>query len=118
MKSLTIYVKPSCIQCTATFRAMDKIGLEYNVIQLVEGSDEMKKVKDWGYLHAPIVDTPYGDHWSGFLPPLIEQLAEDMSLEQTPANVAEITERRAAQLLERQRKERELKQRLRDQRAS
>lgn len=29
--AITIYSKPNCVQCTATYRAMDKAGLSYEL---------------------------------------------------------------------------------------
>ena len=29
MSPITVYTKPSCVQCTATFRALDKAGISY-----------------------------------------------------------------------------------------
>ena len=27
--TITVYTKPACVQCHATYKALDKIGLEY-----------------------------------------------------------------------------------------
>ena len=32
--AIKVYSKPSCVQCTATYRALDKHGLEYEVVDL------------------------------------------------------------------------------------
>ncbi len=32
--SLIVYSKPSCVQCTATYRALDAKGIEYTVVDL------------------------------------------------------------------------------------
>ena len=34
--AITVYTKPSCVQCTATYRALDSKGIEYNVLDLSE----------------------------------------------------------------------------------
>jgi glutaredoxin-like protein NrdH len=47
--AITVYSKPACVQCTATYRAL-------------------------GYLQAPVVVTD-DDHWSGFRPDKIATLA-------------------------------------------
>ncbi|HAZ98328.1 MAG TPA: NrdH-redoxin, partial [Halomonas sp.] len=31
---IQIYSKPACVQCTATYRALDKQGLDYTVIDI------------------------------------------------------------------------------------
>jgi glutaredoxin-like protein NrdH len=47
--AITVYTKPSCVQCTATYRALDNKGIEYD------------------------------DHWSGFRPDKIAGLAARVS---------------------------------------
>ena len=32
--AVTVYTKPSCVQCNATYRALDKAGIEYNKIDI------------------------------------------------------------------------------------
>jgi glutaredoxin len=31
---VTVYSKPNCVQCTGTYRAMDKLGVQYDVIDI------------------------------------------------------------------------------------
>ena len=33
-ESLTVYTKPGCVQCTATYRALDEKGIPYDVVDL------------------------------------------------------------------------------------
>ena len=70
----TVYTKPSCGQCTATYRALDSQGIEYDVIDLSEDPTALEAVKELGYLQAPVVVTD-DEHWSGFRPDKISQLA-------------------------------------------
>ena len=35
-KSITLFTKPSCVQCTATYRALDAKGIDYDVVDLSE----------------------------------------------------------------------------------
>ncbi|MFZ4893919.1 glutaredoxin-like protein NrdH [Plantibacter sp. Mn2098] len=72
--AITVYTKPSCVQCTATYRALDKKGIEYNVLDLSVDEGALEQVKALGYLQAPVVITEE-DHWSGFRPDKIEELA-------------------------------------------
>lgn len=72
--SITVYTKPACVQCNATYRALDKMGLEYRVVDITEDSDARDYVMALGYLQAPVVVV--GDsHWSGFRPDRIKALA-------------------------------------------
>lgn len=76
--SVTVYTKPGCVQCTATYRALDKHGIEYEVIDLTEDAEALERSRDLGYFAAPIVITAT-DHWSGFRPDKIAQLAKQAS---------------------------------------
>lgn len=70
---VTVYSKPSCVQCNATYRALDSKGVEYTVLDMSQDIEALEKVKAMGYLQAPVVITE-GDHWSGFRPDKIAQL--------------------------------------------
>ena len=72
---VTLFSKPACVQCTATVRALDGRGIGYRVRDLSEDPEALEKVKALGYLQAPVVVTDE-DHWSGFRPDLINELAE------------------------------------------
>lgn len=67
--------KPSCVQCNATYRALDSKGIQYTVIDMTENGDALKKAKALGYLQAPVVIAPDGTHWSGFNPGEIDRIA-------------------------------------------
>lgn len=72
--SITVYTKPSCVQCNATKRALAKAGLEYQEVDLTEDAEALEAVKALGYQSAPVVFAD-GDHWSGFRPDKIKSLA-------------------------------------------
>ena len=71
---IQVYSKSGCVQCNATYRALDDKGVEYDVVDMSEDAQALQKVKDLGYLQAPVVITPGGEHWSGFRPDLIAAL--------------------------------------------
>lgn len=72
--SITVYTKPSCVQCNATYRALDAKGIEYEIHDLSEDPTALEQVKALGYMQAPVVVTDE-DHWSGFRPDKIAELA-------------------------------------------
>jgi glutaredoxin-like protein NrdH len=72
--SIIVYSKPACVQCTATTRALDAKGVDYDVIDLTQDDDAMSTVTDLGYRQVPVV-VAGADHWSGFRPDMIAQLA-------------------------------------------
>ncbi len=72
--AVTVYTKPSCVQCTATYRALDSKGIEYEVLDVSTDEQALETVKALGYLQAPVVIAD-GEHWSGFRPDKIDELA-------------------------------------------
>ena len=71
-EEITVYSKPSCVQCTATYRKLDDNGMEYTLVDVSEDESALARIKDLGYLQAPVVVAPNG-HWSGYRPDKIEE---------------------------------------------
>jgi glutaredoxin-like protein NrdH len=72
--AITVYTKPSCVQCTATYRALDNKGIEYEVFDVSVDEKALETVKALGYLQAPVVVTDE-ESWSGFRPDKIAALS-------------------------------------------
>ncbi len=72
--SITVYTKPACVQCNATYKALDKQGIEYNVVDITEVPEARDYVMALGYLQGAVV-VAADDHWSGFRPDRIKALA-------------------------------------------
>ncbi|MCP3426921.1 NrdH-redoxin [Rothia sp. AR01] len=70
---MTFYTKPACVQCAATFCALDSHDITYDVVDLTEGDAALERIKELGYLRSPVVVTET-EHWSGFCPDKIETL--------------------------------------------
>ena len=64
--SIVVYTKPACVQCNATYKALDKQGIEYEVVDITEDAEARDYVMALGYLAAPVVVVDDGTHWSGF----------------------------------------------------
>lgn len=77
--SITMYTKPACVQCAATIRALNKAGLEYELIDISINEEARDYVMSLGHLQAPVVVTDR-DHWSGFRPERIKDLACELEL--------------------------------------
>lgn len=75
--TVTVYSKPSCVQCNATYRALDAKGISYTVVDLSRDDNALEYVKDLDptYMQAPIVVVDEHDHWSGFRPDCIDRIA-------------------------------------------
>lgn len=72
--SITVYTKPACVQCNATYKALDKQGLSYEIVDITEVAEARDYVMALGYLQAPVVVVG-GEHWSGFRPDRVRALA-------------------------------------------
>jgi len=72
--SVTVYSKPQCVQCDATYRALDKKGIEYTVVDITKDPEALEMVRSLGHLQAPVV-VAGEDNWSGFRPDQISKLA-------------------------------------------
>ncbi|WP_043650928.1 glutaredoxin-like protein NrdH [Cellulosimicrobium cellulans] len=66
--------KKSCVQCDATYRALDKKGIEYSVVDVAQDAAALERVRELGYLQVPVV-VAGDDHWSGFRPDRINALS-------------------------------------------
>src|ERR1700712_5472021 len=71
--SITVYTKPACVQCNATYKALDKQGIEYDIIDITMDPEARDYVMALGYLQAPVV-VAGNQHWSGFRPDRIKAL--------------------------------------------
>ena len=79
---VTVYSNPACIQCTMTYRALDKAGVTYTIVDVTENAAAIEYVsEDLGYSAAPIVVVDEHDHWAGFRPDLIAALAQSRALD-------------------------------------
>ena len=72
--TITVYTKPACVQCNATYKALDRQGIFYDVVDISLDSDARDYAMALGYLQAPVV-VAGRDHWSGFRPDRIKALA-------------------------------------------
>ncbi|MGV9181952.1 glutaredoxin-like protein NrdH [Arcanobacterium canis] len=71
---ITVYSKPSCVQCNATKRSLMKLGLEFTEVDLTTDAQALESVQGLGYTSAPVV-IANGEHWSGYRPDKIKALA-------------------------------------------
>lgn len=72
---ITVYSKPACVQCNSTYRALDKKGIPFVKVDISEDPKALERIRALGYMQAPVVMAG-DDHWSGFRPDKIEELAE------------------------------------------
>ena len=74
--SITVYTKPACVQCNATYKALDKEGIAYTKVDISLDDDARDYVMSLGYQQAPVVVIDDGQQsWSGFRPDRVKALA-------------------------------------------
>jgi len=76
MPTITVYTKPNCVQCNATFKALDKAGITYVKVDISVDDQARDYVMALGYLQAPVVMAG-DDHWSGFRPDRIKAVCDE-----------------------------------------
>ena len=71
---ITVYSKPACVQCTATYKAFDKAGIDYETVDITTNPEARDYVMSLGYQQAPVV-VAGEHHWSGFRPDRVKAVA-------------------------------------------
>jgi glutaredoxin-like protein NrdH len=74
MNAITVYTKPSCVQCNAVFRMLDKEGIPYGKVDLSVDDEARDYVMSLGYLRAPVVYAGPNEHFAGFRPDRLKAL--------------------------------------------
>lgn len=85
--TVTVYTKPACVQCNATYKALDKQSIAYKKVDITVDSEARDYVIALGYLQAPVV-VAGDDHWSGFRPDRIKGLVNQEILSSDATAVA------------------------------
>lgn len=73
---VTVYSKALCVQCDATKRKLRELGIPFDEIRVDEDLDALDRIKNMGYLQAPVVTLSDGQSWSGYRPGKIAQIKE------------------------------------------
>ena len=76
--SITVYSKPRCPQCDATYRKLKKMGVAHESVDVTKDEESLDLIKGLGYSQAPVVAVRGGDgaileSWGGFRPDRIEK---------------------------------------------
>lgn len=72
---VTVYSLQRCVQCTATYRKLDALGVPYAVVFLEVDTRVAEVLREKGFTQAPIIERPDGTMFSGFQPDLLTELA-------------------------------------------
>lgn len=69
---VTVFTREGCVQCGATFRALDDRGIDYRVVDVDElRAEAVDELRAMGFLQLPVVKVDGMAGWSGFRPDLI-----------------------------------------------
>ena len=81
--NITVYTKSNCIQCVQSKKLLDKLGLEYQTVD-IEADEQAYDyiVNRLGYKAAPVItvtddEGTDGTSWSGFDPDKIKGLLNE-----------------------------------------
>lgn len=75
--TVTVYSKPNCVQCGATYRLLDREGIPYEVVDVSKDPEAMEYVTSLGHMQAPVV-VAGEDNWAGFQPDKIKALSDSL----------------------------------------
>jgi glutaredoxin-like protein NrdH len=89
MTTVTVYGKPACVQCNATYRALEKKGIDYQAVDLSRDAAALARVRSLGHMQAPVV-VAGAEHWSGFRPDKIDELAGHAAADPEAGPVPEV----------------------------
>lgn len=72
---VTVYSSPSCNQCVATYKALERKGIAFEKIEVSPSdSEKLSQLRGMGFQQFPVVIA--GElSWSGFRPEMIGKLA-------------------------------------------
>jgi glutaredoxin-like protein NrdH len=74
MEKVTVYTKPSCVQCDMTKKMLDKNNIQYSTVDITKDISAFEMIKGMGFMSAPVVITDT-DAWAGFQPDKINNIA-------------------------------------------
>lgn len=72
--AVTVYTKPNCMACRATFRWLDKREIEYTAVDITQDLQAYEYVRSLGHMAAPVVVTSDDQDWAGFDPVRLGEL--------------------------------------------
>lgn len=78
-KPVVIYTKDNCMQCNLTKKEMDRLGVSYELVNMSHDEEGLELVKAMGYKQAPVVVAGDDNHWGGFIPRRIKELAAEQN---------------------------------------
>ena len=75
MEKVTVFSRGKCVQCNATYRALDDNGIEFEVVDVDEHEAAQIRLQQLGFQQLPVVRPVGVPAWWGFRPDKISELA-------------------------------------------
>lgn len=72
--SVTVYTAPFCQQCDATTRLMDRLGIDYETVDVSQDPAALDFIRAEGFTQAPVVYAGE-ESWSGYNREKIREIA-------------------------------------------
>lgn len=84
MAGITVWGKPNCTQCFATYKGFESAGVPKAALTIKDlthpdNAAQLQQFKERGYTGAPIVQTPQ-ETWAGFRPDKIKAAADQQRI--------------------------------------
>lgn len=76
MKNITVYGKPNCMQCDFTKKYLDRMGLEYQSVDVTTDQQALEEVQQMGFHGLPVVVADGMAPWAGYRPDDLDKLGE------------------------------------------
>lgn len=72
---IKVYSKPNCMQCDFTKKHLDRMGLEYQAIDVTADQQALDEVHRMGFHGLPVVVADGMAPWAGYRPYDLDKLA-------------------------------------------
>nr|DAN20154.1 MAG TPA: glutaredoxin-like protein [Caudoviricetes sp.] len=76
MKKITVYSKPNCMQCDFTKKHLDRMGLEYQSVDVTTDQEALDKVQQMGFHGLQVVVADGMAPFVGYRPDELDKLGE------------------------------------------
>lgn len=73
---IKVYSKPNCMQCDFTKKHLDRMGLEYQAVDVAEDQQALDEVQRMGFHGLPVVVADGVAPWVGYRPDELDKLGE------------------------------------------
>lgn len=78
--TVIVFTPGNCVQCNATYRALDAKGIEFQTIEVPDDDEATRaSLRELGFMQFPVVWAPGVGHWAGFRPDKIDEAAAKLA---------------------------------------